>query len=1300
MPIDCEEGNLMPQPVIFISYSHKDEKEKDRLLSHLGVLQGEGLIDLWSDDRIGAGADWEQEINEAMTQARVAILLISVSFLNSGFILGKEVPALLKRRQDEGLTVFPVIAKACVWEEVEWLTKMNVRPKYGRPIWGAGGRRVDEDLAEIAKEVAAIVKTSPLIAPTVSTVYGKSERPTEARKAEIAKLKMEVEALERSDAEQEAANARSGLVIQVPQRLLQGHHFISYSSIDGQDFALKLYDALSANGIPVWLDKRDVQEPEFNWDEEVLEALRTCKSLLFLMTPNSIERHANCTLQWRRALKYKKTIILVRFDHEVERPLGLGNRQIVEFTNDFRSSLQSLRSRLENLDTPDGILKTLQDRLGDAEHDLHRVQDPIEQRRIEQEISWLKEQIKNQKRTAQNPKKAAHEAEKKIKQQLRAERQPFTTHKTTGTLVVNLPPSPVPDYFQGRVFETKRLGDFLKNPQYSLMIITGRGGIGKTVLVCRVLKEVAEKGQLPDEGGPLAAGGVVYLSARGATRLDVPNLYTTLLKLLPEEEATRLEGFYRNSQTTTTVKIQHLLEAFPSADGADNSTPTILLLDNFETLLDPATQEIADTELDEALQAILSTADHSLKVIMTTRITPQSLAVIHTGRRILLPIRMGLTPSEAVDMLRQLDQDGLAGLRDADDASMTAACERTQGYPRALEALHAALAADRTTNLAEILDDTEHLLPENVVEDLIGEAFNRLDPAAQQVMQALAIYNRPVTAIAIDVMLQPYQPGLRSEPILRRLANMQFIHYEEQRFSLHPVDRAYALARVNLGDEQDRKLIRTDRPPFTQLALYHLGANYFQKARKPRPFWKTIDDLAPQLAEFDLRYAGQDYDTAAEVLLEVDFDYLMLWGHYRLISGLYERLQDKLTDPKLIRSIMINQSSAYITLGQIQKSIGYAEKVLKMARAVKSRGTESAALGNLGNAYSVLGQTTRAIEYYTQALAISREISNRRGEGVYLGNLGSAYSDLGQTTRAIEYHEQALAISQETGDRQGEGAELGSLGSAYSVLGQTTRAIEYHEQALAINREVGDRQGEGTDLSDLGIAYSDLGQITRAIEYYKQALAIKREVGNRAGESGSFTCLARAMLDEARYSEAVQYGLESVKIAQEVGGPASPGNVMLGLAYLYNADLLAARAAAEVARQYDEPTNNHHALALLGVITLRQGDILAAQEAFNVAIAHADKILSYTPQYFDALDVKGLALCGLALCATEPKIPELALDSSENYIGQAKEEYRAARAITKAAGIVGRVLRLFDALAVVDEKDILAQVRPVAAGEI
>ena len=67
----------MARPTVFISYSHQDEAWKDRLVTHLGVLSHEGLLDLWNDRRIGAGQDWRQEIQEAMATASVAIMLVS-----------------------------------------------------------------------------------------------------------------------------------------------------------------------------------------------------------------------------------------------------------------------------------------------------------------------------------------------------------------------------------------------------------------------------------------------------------------------------------------------------------------------------------------------------------------------------------------------------------------------------------------------------------------------------------------------------------------------------------------------------------------------------------------------------------------------------------------------------------------------------------------------------------------------------------------------------------------------------------------------------------------------------------------------------------------------------------------------------------------------------------------------------------------------------------------------------------------------------------------------------------------------
>jgi hypothetical protein len=156
-----QRAGVRPASMVFVSYSRKDEAEKDALLAHLRVLQsGAEIVEVWSDEEIGGGEAWEAAIDKAISRARVAILLVTANFLSSDFILRKEVPALLKRRELDGVTVVPVIAKACAWKKIAWLAKMNVRPKNGRAVWGAAKDQSDDALAAITEEIASIVGDS------------------------------------------------------------------------------------------------------------------------------------------------------------------------------------------------------------------------------------------------------------------------------------------------------------------------------------------------------------------------------------------------------------------------------------------------------------------------------------------------------------------------------------------------------------------------------------------------------------------------------------------------------------------------------------------------------------------------------------------------------------------------------------------------------------------------------------------------------------------------------------------------------------------------------------------------------------------------------------------------------------------------------------------------------------------------------------------------------------------------------------------------------------------------------------
>src|SRR5262245_5353549 len=107
---------------IFVSYSHRDRRWKDRILRHLDVIKGESGFDTWEDGQIAAGSDWLEEIKSAIDECEVALLLISADFLVSKFIQSQEVPPLLRRRMGEGVTVIPVIVHDCAWRNLSWLS--------------------------------------------------------------------------------------------------------------------------------------------------------------------------------------------------------------------------------------------------------------------------------------------------------------------------------------------------------------------------------------------------------------------------------------------------------------------------------------------------------------------------------------------------------------------------------------------------------------------------------------------------------------------------------------------------------------------------------------------------------------------------------------------------------------------------------------------------------------------------------------------------------------------------------------------------------------------------------------------------------------------------------------------------------------------------------------------------------------------------------------------------------------------------------------------------------------------------
>ena len=144
---------------VFFSYSHKDEELRDALETHLALLKREGLIRPWHDRRIGAGDEWESEIDANLESADIILLLISQHFIASDYCYAREMTRALELHEAGEARVIPIILRPCDWQSAPF-GKLQGLPKDVRPITRWEDK--DEAFLDVAQGLrSAIADRSP-----------------------------------------------------------------------------------------------------------------------------------------------------------------------------------------------------------------------------------------------------------------------------------------------------------------------------------------------------------------------------------------------------------------------------------------------------------------------------------------------------------------------------------------------------------------------------------------------------------------------------------------------------------------------------------------------------------------------------------------------------------------------------------------------------------------------------------------------------------------------------------------------------------------------------------------------------------------------------------------------------------------------------------------------------------------------------------------------------------------------------------------------------------------------------------
>jgi len=162
---------MSEKPSIFISYSHDDEEEMQFVYRHLRPLERYGKLECWHDKKMSGGDNWQQKIEQQLDQCSIAIILISIDFLNSEFIQNHEVEQMLKRHARDELRIYPIRLRSCHFKTYSWLGQLNHRPACGtwlmeaeppsirEPLMTAIVEEIDELLARKAEANLSAVGT-------------------------------------------------------------------------------------------------------------------------------------------------------------------------------------------------------------------------------------------------------------------------------------------------------------------------------------------------------------------------------------------------------------------------------------------------------------------------------------------------------------------------------------------------------------------------------------------------------------------------------------------------------------------------------------------------------------------------------------------------------------------------------------------------------------------------------------------------------------------------------------------------------------------------------------------------------------------------------------------------------------------------------------------------------------------------------------------------------------------------------------------------------------------------------------
>ena len=639
----------------------------------------------------------------------------------------------------------------------------------------------------------------------------------------------------------------------------------------------------------------------------------------------------------------------------------------------------------------------------------------------------------------------------------------------------------------GREQQIAEATELLLRSDVHLLTLTGPGGAGKTRFAVALASGIVDR----------FTAGVQFVSLAS---IRDPSLVATAIT-----DALEIQQV---ANRTLTQLIAARLE---------NSSPFVLLLDNFEQVLGAA-----------KLVADILEACPSLKILVTSRSClriygEQEFPVVPLADHFALELFAQRAAAVWPDF----------AITPENSSALQEICSRLDGLPLAIElaaartkVLSPAAILERLHSRLQLLTGGALDLPERqqTLRSAIDWSYGLLSEQEQRLFRRLSAFVGGCTLEGAEAVCNTQEDlGVNVFDGLSSLVNKNLVQrmdrsHNEPRFAMLETIREYAIERLIESGEQSA--VRRAHAAYA-LVLAEEGNPELNAAS--RSAW---------LAQCDLEV--DNFRIALDWLFEThDLD----WA-FRLCVALF-RFWDM---------------REHLTEGRIR-----LEALLRLAGTERAR-ERGRVLHFLGALSTAQGDYAAAEHFLKQSLCRYEELGDDSGIAASLNALGVSARDRADYVAAQSYLERSLACWRMLPDRLETARCLHNLANVVKVRGDYTRADWVLHEATAIFAEVGDRNGEAWSINQQGDLARAQGNIAVARELYERALSIFRQTGDQWGIARSLTDLGSIDCEHADYVAAHAAYREALQVFSALGHQRGAARVLEGAACLAMAQGQAVRA--------------------------------------------------------------------------------------------------------------------------------------------